>query len=455
MKRLIILVCLLLIFTSCTLNQPERPNGSNKNNTESITIFFTGNERGALKPCGCTGGQLGGLNRRPVIFDRVSEDKRLIVDTGTLVEDNGMQDLIKFDILIQALNRLGYDLLCLSQKDVEIINYNYGNTLEYINSDFNIIEPTGTFNEPNNPVRNKFIKQFQLQSSALTVTIAACDVNSTPIAFIDDLYFSDTTDQSEINVNILILNRLDQGIRDEIAAKAPLVDCLIGPASSDQPMLVGDIGKRPLAFSMGRYNRYISMVKIDPANTDNKISLSFQSVPVTEDLEENQDMKNLYTIYQELVKENKLLENYPRFSYPDGLKYEGSYSCSECHEHESECVEWMDSDHSNAYATLVEVGSQYDPECIECHVAGMKYDTGYISEEKTPLLKDVGCENCHGPGNLHNKDPEKYKTTILEPKEACSECHTPEHDGDYLGHEEEKLQLIMHWTEPNVPSDVK
>jgi hypothetical protein len=35
------------------------------------------------------------------------------------------------------------------------------------------------------------------------------------------------------------------------------------------------------------------------------------------------------------------------------------------------------------------------------------------------------------------------------------ECHTSEHDGDFAGNEEEKLEIINHWPEPNELSNVK
>jgi hypothetical protein len=134
------------------------------------------------------------------------------------------------------------------------------------------------------------------------------------------------------------------------------------------------------------------------------------------------------------------------------LKYEGSDSCASCHDYEY--VEWMNRPHAKAFSTLEKVGSQYDPECVICHVVGMDYESGFISESKTPLLKDVGCENCHGPGSEHNKNPEVL-TPISEPNSVCITCHTPEHSNDYAGNEEEKLQLIKHWREPNELSNVK
>ncbi len=85
----------------------------------------------------------------------------------------------------------------------------------------------------------------------------------------------------------------------------------------------------------------------------------------------------------------------------------------------------------------------------------MEYESGFVSDLKTPLLMDVGCEVCHGPGSAHNANPYKVKMPVAEPNAVCIKCHTPEHSGDYAGHEQEKLKLIKHWVEPNQPGNVK
>jgi hypothetical protein len=135
------------------------------------------------------------------------------------------------------------------------------------------------------------------------------------------------------------------------------------------------------------------------------------------------------------------------------LEYTGSQSCSPspCHGYEYE--KWSTKRHADAYATLVEDGTQYDPECIVCHVVGYEYESGYVSQEKTPHLKDVGCENCHGPGSKHIKSLGQEKTTL--PMSDCTDCHTPERSGGFAGHEQEYFEKIVHWREPNAPANVK
>jgi hypothetical protein len=83
----------------------------------------------------------------------------------------------------------------------------------------------------------------------------------------------------------------------------------------------------------------------------------------------------------------------------------------------------------------------------------MEYESGFTSEEKTGHLKNVGCENCHGPGSEHIRTLGTVKLT--EPKSDCLSCHTPEHSGDYAGNEQEKLEKIVHWREPNTAGNVK
>jgi len=102
------------------------------------------------------------------------------------------------------------------------------------------------------------------------------------------------------------------------------------------------------------------------------------------------------------------------------------------------------------------VGSQYDPECIRCHVVGLEYETGFVSEKGHKDLRNVGCEVCHGPGSKHMMAilMAEEDTETSEPKSACIDCHTPEHS-NYEGREDEYLQKIVHWKEPKQDADVK
>jgi hypothetical protein len=126
--------------------------------------------------------------------------------------------------------------------------------------------------------------------------------------------------------------------------------------------------------------------------------------------------------------------------------YIGSKACGKCHEHAYDV--WEKSPHSHAYQTLVDARRpslrQYDGECIVCHTVGFGYKSGFTDAIKTKHLENVGCESCHGPGSLHQKNPndEEWKARMNQlwrgaapnrkefkiETELCITCHDTDND---------------------------
>jgi len=440
MKRLATCICILALATSCDLVRRAEPTAKPVQQADAVMVFLTGNELGELKPCGCSGGQLGGFDRRAAILNSVPRQRRLVVDAGSFVAGDTEQDLIKFNIVIRALDLLDYDLVNLTEKDVEIAS-NLG-LLNSIGSLFNIISAQ-QLADGNVPA--KFTKRLPLRKENVAVTVAAFDARSSPIEQIDRLFADNTAAQS---FNILILTGCYPGVIDIIAKSALAVDCLVCPADSDEPRVISEPNSRPLTFSMGRFGRYVCRLQVTK-DAEGKLKLDFQSLPVQEKLRQEPALVGLYKDYQQLVKEHNLVQKYPRFLLADGLKFVGSDACRSCHPYEYQ--QWRTTAHAHAYATLEKVGSQFDPECVVCHVVGMEYKSGFISQEQTAHLKDVGCENCHGPGSEHTKSLGKVKTA--GPKSTCLNCHTPEKSTKYAGNEPAYLEKIIHWSRPKSTTD--
>ncbi|UCG57257.1 MAG: cytochrome c family protein [Phycisphaerales bacterium] len=418
-----------------------------------------------MKPCGCSGKQLGGLDRRDAIFRTVPKEKRLIVDTGSLVDGGEEQDLIKFDIIVQAFNLLGYDLVHLTDTDVEVA----GNKvlLDSIGSLFDVIAAPRSA-DVNVPA--KYTRQFALKDGAVAVTIAAVDPQVTSAEQIQELFGSQPGAEA---VNMVILSRSDSATVDSIVAQAPAVDCVICPPESDEPRAVARRQNRLLVFSPGRLGKYVTRLQIYPelkkptvprraeaqeagtkeilSTTHSGLQIAFSAVPITEDLPQESSQVQLYQTYQLLLKETNILQRLPRFTLPDDLEYAGSLACAICHDEVYQ--KWRSTRHANAYATLERVGSQYDPECVICHVIGLEYKSGFVSPELTPDMKDVGCENCHGPASEHAATAGAVE--LGRPRSTCVDCHSPEHSTDFAGNEARYRQKIVHWTEQNSSSNVK
>ena len=239
-KRATVGICVLAFCASC-VDVTTEPSAKSLHKTDALTVFFTGNELGELKPCGCSGGQLGGLSRRAAVFNRVSKHKRLIVDTGSLVKSQSEQDLIKFNIIIEAFSLLDYDLVNLSEKDIEIAR----NLGLLSNPIVGFISPYGIGEKISGGNRD----QYLLNGKYITISVLTFNVETSPIKQIREVFSREPGQQS---VNILIINRCDDAIISSIAEMGT-VDCIVCPAESDEPMVSGEANKGPLVLSVDIY----------------------------------------------------------------------------------------------------------------------------------------------------------------------------------------------------------
>lgn len=128
----------------------------------------------------------------------------------------------------------------------------------------------------------------------------------------------------------------------------------------------------------------------------------------------------------------------------------GSKNCKKCHI--KEYKSWEQTKMASAYDSLkpgvdVEIKAELglsaeedytqNAECVACHVTGMGKEGGFVSEEETPELANVGCETCHGAGGTYLQDGymtlknKEYKRSefvavgMVEKvgEEQCVACH--------------------------------
>lgn len=109
--------------------------------------------------------------------------------------------------------------------------------------------------------------------------------------------------------------------------------------------------------------------------------------------------------------------------------YVGSSACGHCHEAEyGKFMTYAKKSRSFESVEKMKKGLTEDEikKCFLCHTTGYGKPGGFVSAEKTPQLKNAGCEVCHGPGEFHVKTKKpgdiKGKMTL----EDCEKCHTSE-----------------------------
>ncbi|MBU1341879.1 MAG: cytochrome c family protein [Proteobacteria bacterium] len=112
--------------------------------------------------------------------------------------------------------------------------------------------------------------------------------------------------------------------------------------------------------------------------------------------------------------------------FAEDKAYIGSTACKDCHE--KEYANYMKyAKKAGSFESIKKMKTKLTPEeyesCFECHTTGYGKKGGFVSEEKTPDLRDAGCEVCHGPGSSHaeSQDPDLIIRDVK--MENCNTCH--------------------------------
>lgn len=111
--------------------------------------------------------------------------------------------------------------------------------------------------------------------------------------------------------------------------------------------------------------------------------------------------------------------------------YVGATVCKDCHE--GVYQQWLTTAHSRALPTLARIGQDHNPICLRCHTTGFGaqdsagHPLGFVSQEATPHLINVQCEDCHGPGGEHVSAPSKANIQVTLDAELCGRCHNDPH----------------------------
>jgi len=109
--------------------------------------------------------------------------------------------------------------------------------------------------------------------------------------------------------------------------------------------------------------------------------------------------------------------------------YIGSEACKQCHENEyKNFTTYAKKSVSFKSIERVKKGLTEDEirGCYVCHTTGYGKPGGFIDPEKTPHLKNAGCEVCHGPGEFHVKTRSRKDIKSHLTIKDCEGCHISE-----------------------------
>ena len=418
--------------------------------SREVSIIFSGEELGNLEPCGCYEGQLGGISRRYSLIDFFRKQKNVIlpVSLGDLPKSCSRQEEIKLEILCRAIGEMGYVLHNLGEKDIEIspqiLSFlSQTNGVSFLSSNVKIVAPF--------PIKiNQYVIKecFDLDhsfkiaflgilSKSLISTYVLDYVNVTePIKALKPL-----VKQLHDKVNLIVLlshASLEESIK--IAKLFPEIGLIITGHNMDEPKEALYVNNTAIVSS-GTSGKYIGIAKYS-INNKALERKSVEVIPLDNNYKDSKEMVLLLKEYQQILIGEDLLSKTPQAPLPNGLSYVGSFACGICHKILYD--HWSKTTHGTSYNTLVNIGHQYDPECIKCHTTGYGYTSGFLNYEKNKNLINVGCESCHGAGSDHIKNVEN--TYGFSGESNCETCHESEHSP--------KFQFKEYWEKIEHPEEI-
>jgi len=101
--------------------------------------------------------------------------------------------------------------------------------------------------------------------------------------------------------------------------------------------------------------------------------------------------------------------------------YAGASVCGGCHA--DIYGTWQGTGHATAYDAVASMPPALG--CAKCHTVGSGLPGGFVDTNTTPELRDVRCENCHGPAGQHAfGDHYVNRPVVTYASEVCGGCHT-------------------------------
>ena len=414
---------------------------------ENPLLIFSGDLRGEIQPCGCAEeGDMGGLPRRLTFFKQQQSlhSSLFYLDLGNNFPEPSEQGDLKIQLIQNALKKLGPQVVLVGPKEWQNGLHTLDREIPYLLSNQS---PKLTF------LTSKTISQAGRQTISITGYLSPelvyFNQNEQPqiLPLNPELIarwkaeFAETKDAFRILLfrgNAQELKKFeDSGLFELIVAGSNNDDELkqvmeLRTISSVFPMIPTK-GQGILSGKLSASGRFI------PENNET-VPAGLTLTWLRDSFEDAPELAETFSNYDAAVKE-LFFSNLNRMEKQRRQSpFVGNGVCAACH---AEIVaSWQKSRHAHAFATLEKKGKHFDPECLACHVVGLKPwmapedafatdkifegGTGFLSLQTTPHLKNVQCENCHGPARAHLENS-KIKPANKDPKIICVSCHQGSH----------------------------
>ncbi len=399
-----------------------------------LAVIFGSEINGYLTPCGCSKPMVGGMPRRGTLLKQLAENYTLLkLENGDLTKAAGRQDELKAETLIEMLNQMGYDALNLGKYDF-LLGMDY---LRALQMQFKGAMLCGNVLEGGNPAFDAYtLVEKRVQGRPLRALIVGLiseqhaealrhrnpHLSVVPARQKLDALRPQIETMGDLRL-LLFYGTAQEA--EQIAQAHPYFHLIVYANGGDGPLPTKQVGQTRLVFA-GNDAKFVGIAYLSES-APHEIA-RVEHVRLTEDFKDDEQIMAIKLGYLARVEAENLLALVPRRPTLNGSGFAGSRACMPCHSEDYRI--WQRTAHAKAMQTLIEAKHDKDPECVVCHVVGLEYEGGFQSMEKTPTLKDVGCESCHGPAQLHAQDPETHRLGKAG-AQSCMQCHVPAHSPNF------------------------
>ena len=412
--------------------QGKRPGGSagagdHHAAAGAVTLIVSGDTAGWIVPCGCTSNQSGGLPRRGTfISERRQAGQVIVADAGGAPGGASLYDRARFEAILDgelamgiAAHNLGGPEILLGvdyirklavNRYVPFVSANVKDTSGHLVAEpYRIVEAGG--------VRILLIGVAQLHYGNFnSIDWQLDDPRNAVLAALDDA--AGKYDRA------VVLAHLNETDLRELAAALPEVDAVIG-GPTGQSLAPTRTGQVVIASATNKGKFVVTL----PLAADRRQTVPQAEVVELSDRFQNDpaQVANVRTFRNELGRrdfsaaETGLASSLTGPS-SRGFQIAGTAACRECHA--DEYAVWNDSQHAQAWQTLVSDSVHVDPACQLCHTTGYGQPGGFQSLAQSSARTAVGCESCHGPSQAHVERP-RQRTPFVA-REQCIRCHDHE-----------------------------
>jgi hypothetical protein len=384
-----------------------------------LALVITGMEDGYLEPCGCSGydRMKGGMARRASFFQKLRHDYGWPVvglDVGGLIHGFGGQASLKFQTLVESKRKMGYEAITFGADDLrlpagELAAVAVNEPVIFVDANVGLLGKPGEI-----PPATRVIEAggMKIGVTAILGKSYLKELHNDEIQTVDpDAALAKVIPELKQKTDyVVLLAHATQKEAEALGQKFPDLNVVVSSEGWEEPPARPSTipGTKIPLVTVGHKGMYAAVLGLYGGP---RLTVRYQRVTLDSRFDGSRDMKLLMTAYQEQLKNTGFaglgLRPTPSPQFATNGRFVGPQKCESCHEKSYEI--WKKSGHAHAYNTLAKLDPprNFDPECVSCHIVGWNpgkffpYESGYQSQEKTPHLVNVGCEDCHGPGEKH------------------------------------------------------